>query len=73
MIPTRETSGLVVTIDKKGRMRLIVNGHKVVGITEIDTHTEYRNRGTMTFTLLTQFVTFEHVDRIDPEVEADAD
>lgn len=66
-IPTRETSGLTCLIDAKGRMSLHMNSERVPGILELKTETVGRDRGVITVKLMSQFVTFEHIQAVEEE------
>tara|TARA_R110002020_G_scaffold53905_8_gene150487 strand:+ start:19249 stop:19449 length:201 start_codon:yes stop_codon:yes gene_type:complete len=59
---TRETSGLKASVDGKGRIRLFHRGEclPLSAITVDSGSVGERERGTMSLTLLTQFVTFTH-------------
>jgi hypothetical protein len=59
-MPTRETSGLVVKIGRKGRMSLFVHGKKVPAIVDIQCGSKFGESGIATVSLLSQFITFEH-------------
>lgn len=62
-IPTRENSGLEITINHKGTMSFSVGGVRVpTSEITIDGGKPLAMRGTVQITVLTQFVTFTHVD-----------
>lgn len=67
---TRENSGLTCTVDGKGCMALHLDGKRIPGVVSLQTDTTPMQRGTMTITVLTQFVTFEQ-DANDIEAQGD--
>lgn len=66
-IPDRKTSGLVIKVDYRGRLHLFVNGARVVGVVASESNNSGMVGGTVSFTLLSRFITFEHEDARAPE------
>jgi hypothetical protein len=60
-MPTRESSGLLCKVDAKGRMSQHMDGKRIQGVVNLQADTKGMERGTMTLTILTQFVTFDQV------------
>ena len=60
-IPTRETSGLEIRIDGKGRMKFSVAGIAVPTF-DIATESNKLERGITVLRVPTQFITFIHTD-----------